>query len=63
MLVINLVGVFSGPGIKPAQENTIEYLEKVAVEIAQGLANGTIQADRKKRLPRSMQLHDAKMIC
>jgi len=37
-----------GPGLKPAEQRTIEYLEEVAVEIASQLAAGKLKATRKK---------------
>ncbi|XP_055549059.1 trifunctional enzyme subunit alpha, mitochondrial [Wyeomyia smithii] len=37
-----------GPGLKNAEQNTIEYLEKVAVQVAKDLASGTLKVNRKK---------------
>ncbi|XP_053693292.1 trifunctional enzyme subunit alpha, mitochondrial [Sabethes cyaneus] len=37
-----------GPGLKPAEQNTIEYLEKVAVQVAKDLASGSLKVNRKK---------------
>jgi len=39
-----------GPGLKPPAENTLEYLEKVSVECAKGLANKTLKPKREKPL-------------
>jgi len=39
-----------GPGVKPAEERTLEYLESVAVSIASQLAAGTLKATKKKGL-------------
>ncbi|KAM9201160.1 trifunctional enzyme subunit alpha, mitochondrial [Dugong dugon] len=39
-----------GPGIKPPEERTIEYLEEVAVTFAKGLADKKISAKRDKGL-------------
>ncbi|XP_008068055.1 trifunctional enzyme subunit alpha, mitochondrial isoform X2 [Carlito syrichta] len=39
-----------GPGLKPAEERTIEYLEEVAVSFAKGLADKTISPKRDKGL-------------
>ncbi|XP_058819370.1 trifunctional enzyme subunit alpha, mitochondrial [Topomyia yanbarensis] len=37
-----------GPGLKSAEENTLEYLEKVAVQVAKDIASGTLKVNRKK---------------
>ncbi|XP_075771853.1 trifunctional enzyme subunit alpha, mitochondrial isoform X2 [Pelodiscus sinensis] len=39
-----------GPGLKPPEERTIEYLEEVAVGFARGLANKTVSPKREKGL-------------
>ncbi|OXB53885.1 hypothetical protein ASZ78_008490, partial [Callipepla squamata] len=39
-----------GPGVKPPEARTIEYLEEVAVGFARGLANKTVSAKRSKGL-------------
>ncbi|XP_053444170.1 trifunctional enzyme subunit alpha, mitochondrial [Nycticebus coucang] len=39
-----------GPGLKPPEERTIEYLEEVAVTFAKGLADKTISPKRDKGL-------------
>ncbi|KAG8522505.1 Trifunctional enzyme subunit alpha, mitochondrial [Galemys pyrenaicus] len=39
-----------GPGLKPADERTIEYLEEVAVTFAKGLADKKISPKREKGL-------------
>lgn len=43
----------TGPGIKPPEERTIEYLEEVAVTIAKGLADKKISTKRNKGLVES----------
>lgn len=42
-----------GPGLKSPQENTLEYLEDVAVNIAQQLASGKLKPNRKRPLVES----------
>ncbi|XP_055386187.1 trifunctional enzyme subunit alpha, mitochondrial [Condylostylus longicornis] len=37
-----------GPGILPAEQNTIQYLEKVAIQTAKDLAAGKLKVDRQK---------------
>lgn len=37
-----------GPGLKSAEENTMEYLEKVAIQTAKDIAMGKIVVDRTK---------------
>lgn len=37
-----------GPGLKPAEQNTIEYLEKVAIQTAKDLASDKLKVNRKK---------------
>jgi len=39
-----------GPGLGRPDERTMEYLEEVAVQSAQALANGSLKVDRKKGL-------------
>ncbi|XP_006880768.1 PREDICTED: trifunctional enzyme subunit alpha, mitochondrial [Elephantulus edwardii] len=39
-----------GPGLKPPEERTVEYLEEVAVTFAKGLANKTISPKREMGL-------------
>uniref|UniRef100_F6TVY8 Trifunctional enzyme subunit alpha, mitochondrial n=1 Tax=Equus caballus TaxID=9796 RepID=F6TVY8_HORSE len=41
---------FTGPGLKPPEERTIEYLEEVAVTFAKGLADKKISPKRDKGL-------------
>jgi len=36
-----------GPGLKPADDRTRDYLEEVAIQTAQGLANGSIKKVRR----------------
>lgn len=35
-----------GPGLKPPEENTLQYLENIAVQTAKSLVAGTVKADR-----------------
>lgn len=37
-----------GPGLKSAEENTIEYLEKVAIQAAKDIASEKLKVNRKK---------------
>ncbi|XP_058446813.1 trifunctional enzyme subunit alpha, mitochondrial [Malaya genurostris] len=37
-----------GPGLKPADVNTMEYLETVAVKVAKDIAAGSLKVNRKK---------------
>ena len=39
-----------GPGLKSPAENTLEYLEEVAVGVAQELASGKLKPNRKRPL-------------
>uniref|UniRef100_A0A673CUV6 Trifunctional enzyme subunit alpha, mitochondrial n=1 Tax=Sphaeramia orbicularis TaxID=375764 RepID=A0A673CUV6_9TELE len=39
-----------GPGLKPAEERTIEYLEEVAVGLAKGIANKKVALTKEKGL-------------
>ena len=39
-----------GPGLKSAQENTLEYLENVAIQIAKELASGKLKVNRQRPL-------------
>lgn len=43
-----------GPGTKPPEVRTMEYLEEVAVKIAQDLANKKMKVDRTRSLFESM---------
>lgn len=45
--------VFAGPGVKPPEERTIEYLEEIAVTFAKGLADKKISLKRSKGLMES----------
>lgn len=45
--------IFTGPGIKPPEERTIEYLEEVAITFAKGLADKKISPKRDKGLVES----------
>uniref|UniRef100_A0A673FYF9 enoyl-CoA hydratase n=1 Tax=Sinocyclocheilus rhinocerous TaxID=307959 RepID=A0A673FYF9_9TELE len=42
-----------GPGLKSAEERTIEYLEEVAVDFAKGLAGKKVTVEKKKGLMQS----------
>ncbi|KAM9840198.1 hydroxyacyl-CoA dehydrogenase trifunctional multienzyme complex subunit alpha a [Aulostomus maculatus] len=44
-----------GPGLKPAEERTIEYLEEVAVGVAKGIANKKIPLTKEKSLMQKLQ--------
>ena len=49
----SVVFIFTGPGVKPPEERTIEYLEEVAVTFAKGLADKKITPKRDKGLVES----------
>lgn len=40
--LVDLVVAPLGPGLKPAEENTIEYLEETAIKAARDLASGKL---------------------
>ena len=42
-----------GPGLKSADERTLEYLEEVAVATAKQLANGSLKVKRQRPLAES----------
>uniref|UniRef100_A0A3B4AJC8 Trifunctional enzyme subunit alpha, mitochondrial n=1 Tax=Periophthalmus magnuspinnatus TaxID=409849 RepID=A0A3B4AJC8_9GOBI len=42
-----------GPGVKPAEERTIEYLEEVAVDLAKGIVNKKVPLTKEKSLVQS----------
>uniref|UniRef100_A0A671PGE8 Trifunctional enzyme subunit alpha, mitochondrial n=1 Tax=Sinocyclocheilus anshuiensis TaxID=1608454 RepID=A0A671PGE8_9TELE len=44
-----------GPGLKSAEERTIEYLEEVAVDFAKGLAGKKVTVEKKKGLLQKVQ--------
>ncbi|XP_054618432.1 hydroxyacyl-CoA dehydrogenase trifunctional multienzyme complex subunit alpha a [Dunckerocampus dactyliophorus] len=44
-----------GPGVKPAEERTIEYLEEVAVGVAKGIANKKVSLSKEKSLMQKLQ--------
>ncbi|XP_061890499.1 hydroxyacyl-CoA dehydrogenase trifunctional multienzyme complex subunit alpha a [Entelurus aequoreus] len=44
-----------GPGVKPAEERTIEYLEEVAVGVARGIANKKVPLSKEKSLMQKLQ--------
>jgi len=43
-----------GPGLKPPEERTLEYLEEVAIFTAKQIASGKLKINRKRPLPESM---------
>lgn len=45
--------IFTGPGLKPPEEQTVEYLEEVAITFAKGLADKKISPKRDKGLVES----------
>lgn len=45
--------IFTGPGLKPSEERTIEYLEEVAVTFAKELSDKKISLKRDKGLVES----------
>ncbi|XP_074541370.1 hydroxyacyl-CoA dehydrogenase trifunctional multienzyme complex subunit alpha a [Halichoeres trimaculatus] len=44
-----------GPGLKPAEETTIEYLEEIAVGVANGIVNKKVQLTKEKSLKEKLQ--------
>ncbi|XP_033846438.1 hydroxyacyl-CoA dehydrogenase trifunctional multienzyme complex subunit alpha a [Periophthalmus magnuspinnatus] len=44
-----------GPGVKPAEERTIEYLEEVAVDLAKGIVNKKVPLTKEKSLVQKLQ--------
>ncbi|XP_061610598.1 hydroxyacyl-CoA dehydrogenase trifunctional multienzyme complex subunit alpha a [Phyllopteryx taeniolatus] len=44
-----------GPGLKPAEERTIDYLEEVAVGVAKGIANKTVSTSKEKSVMQKLQ--------
>lgn len=44
-----------GPGVKPAEERTIEYLEEVAVGLAKGIADKKVPLTKEKGLVQKLQ--------
>ena len=42
-----------GPGLKSPKDNTLEYLEEVAVDVAKQLASGKLKPNRKRSLVES----------
>uniref|UniRef100_A0A667ZXH3 Trifunctional enzyme subunit alpha, mitochondrial n=1 Tax=Myripristis murdjan TaxID=586833 RepID=A0A667ZXH3_9TELE len=44
-----------GPGLKPAEERTIEYLEEVAVGVAKGIANKKVSLTKEKGFMQKLQ--------
>ncbi len=54
---VNMLHVLTGPGLKPANEATRDYLEQVAIQYARGLANGSV-----KKTPRKKNLQESKSV-
>lgn len=46
--IVDLLVSPLGPGLQSAEANTMEYLEKVAIEIARDISTGKIKIDRQK---------------
>ncbi|XP_062545747.1 trifunctional enzyme subunit alpha, mitochondrial [Armigeres subalbatus] len=46
--IVDLLVTPLGPGLKTAEQNTIEYLEKVAIQTAKDLASDKLKVNRKK---------------
>uniref|UniRef100_U5EW00 Trifunctional enzyme subunit alpha, mitochondrial n=1 Tax=Corethrella appendiculata TaxID=1370023 RepID=U5EW00_9DIPT len=46
--IVDLLVNSLGPGLKPEEENTMEYLETVAVQCAKDLASGQMKVNREK---------------
>uniref|UniRef100_UPI0037E70928 hydroxyacyl-CoA dehydrogenase trifunctional multienzyme complex subunit alpha a n=1 Tax=Semicossyphus pulcher TaxID=241346 RepID=UPI0037E70928 len=44
-----------GPGLKPAEERTMEYLEEVAVGVAKGIANKKVPLTKEKSFKEKLQ--------
>ncbi|XP_077443508.1 hydroxyacyl-CoA dehydrogenase trifunctional multienzyme complex subunit alpha a [Stigmatopora argus] len=44
-----------GPGLKPAEERTIDYLEEVAVNVAKGIANKKVSLSKEKSVMQMLQ--------
>ncbi|XP_052747083.1 trifunctional enzyme subunit alpha, mitochondrial [Bicyclus anynana] len=47
--IVDLLVSPLGPGIGQPEQNTIQYLEKVAIQIAKDIATGKIKVDRSKK--------------
>ncbi|GAB0094479.1 Enoyl-CoA hydratase [Sergentomyia squamirostris] len=47
--LVDLLVTPLGPGLQPADVTTIQYLEKVAVQIAREIASGKLKVDREKK--------------
>lgn len=47
--IVDLLVSPLGPGLQPAEANTIEYLEKVAIQVAKDISAGKIKIDRQKK--------------
>lgn len=46
--IVDLLVAPLGPGLQPAEANTIEYLEEVAIQTAKDLASGKLKVNREK---------------
>lgn len=46
--IVDLLVAPLGPGLQPAEVNTMEYLEKVAVQTAKDLSTGALKVNRQK---------------
>lgn len=46
--LVDLLVTPLGPGLQPAEATTIEYLEKVAIQIARDISSGKIKVNRSK---------------
>ena len=46
--IVDMLVAPLGVGLKPAEENTMEYLEKVAIQTAKDIASGKIVVNREK---------------
>ncbi|XP_014666767.1 PREDICTED: trifunctional enzyme subunit alpha, mitochondrial-like [Priapulus caudatus] len=53
MGLVDMVVAPLGPGVKTADERNMEYLEEVAVQVARGLADGSVSKVRTKNLMRT----------
>lgn len=48
MGIVDLLVAPLGPGVKSAEENTIEFLEKVAIQTAKDISSGKLKVNREK---------------
>lgn len=47
--VVDLLVAPLGPGLQPAEANTIEYLETVAIQVAKDISTGKLKINRQKQ--------------